>query len=244
MIKGVLFDKDGTLIPFESVWHPVFSSVFSRLESHWQVPTEKIDHLKHLSGFTETGFVAESLIQHASTEKLLQKWLTVLKSPLHPVATELTELQLRQLLIEQTLLAKTQIRPLPGVLSTVAKLKRDGFQLGVATADTLHSTQFSLSQAGLLPFFMYIGADDTVSNGKPDPELALGFFRATGLDASEVLMVGDSLADLEFARRASIAFVGLETPYNDPVGFARAGAQTIRKMDELLLLMYNPVGLA
>ena len=237
MIKGILFDKDGTLIPFHDFWHAVYTDVFKSFAHDWQIPLTLLDELKAACGFGEAHFEKESLLQHASTRHLLRQWETALSFHQLPDGTSCSFERLSELLTHHSTLPHRSIQPLPGVVDTLAHLKKSGKRLGIATADTLHSTRFSLSQAGLMNYFHFIGADDTVSAGKPSPEIARAFFRQEGLHPHEVVMVGDSLSDLAFARQADTHFIGIETCYNDSAGFRSAGALTVAAFDDILPLI-------
>ncbi|SMP40232.1 HAD family hydrolase [Anoxynatronum buryatiense] len=237
MIKGVLFDKDGTLIPFQEFWHSIYADFFHSLQYEWLIPDEVVSDLKTVSGFNETHFEKESLLQHASTRQLLRLWETRLALHCRPDGTRCSYEKLSDLLSYHSTWPHRPISPLPGVVSTLYALEKSGIRLGIATADTLSSTRFTLSQAGLLSSFHFIGADDTVSAGKPSPEIARAFFHQEGLHPREVVVVGDSLSDLAFAMQAGTQFIGLDTPYNDSDGFRKAGALTVKRFDDILPLI-------
>ena len=123
---------------------------------------------------------------------------------------------------------------LPGVATTLRYLSKKRYHLGVATADSLESTRHGLTRAGILRHFSFLGCDDGTFPAKPDPSMAHEFRRLHGIH--ELLIVGDSTSDLEFAGNAAARFVGIATAYNRLIRDEEGGASVIiRSMHELIV---------
>jgi len=96
--------------------------------------------------------------------------------------------------------------------------------LGMATMDdteTARATAERLNIAGQLAFI--VGADDGHGE-KPGPGMVLAFCAACGLDPAEVIVVGDTPADLLMARSAGCASGSFGTVFGIPVGLYGSAA--------------------
>jgi phosphoglycolate phosphatase len=126
---------------------------------------------------------------------------------------------------------------LPGVDSTLHYLSAKRYHLGVATADSPESTRHGLTRAGILHHFSFLGCDDGTHPAKPDPSMAHAFRDLHGVAEHELLIVGDSVSDRDFARSAGARFVGVAAAHNrfgamkDEEGGATV---VICSMDELI----------
>lgn len=231
MIKGILFDKDGTLIEFRDYWHMVISRLFALLEKEYQVKPETVLLLKRISGYMAEGFQKESMIQYASTSQIIDSWYNVIKE----AEGGILEREKLFLLFEEVALSEDIIiRSLPGVDRLLPYLKKKGYLLGIATADSRRSTVHSLKRTGLLDYFDYIGCNEGDTKSKPSPQMAYTFCGLAEIKTEELLIVGDSITDLEFAENAGAAFAGLLTEYNDRARMEKLAPVTVTVIDEII----------
>jgi phosphoglycolate phosphatase len=95
------------------------------------------------------------------------------------------------------------------VPETIAALAEAGWEMGVATSDGTAGTHAALSALGLERFLPHVFGYDAVARPKPAPDCVFAFAAATGLDPDEIAVVGDNPHDLEMARSAGAAAVGV-----------------------------------
>ena len=95
-------------------------------------------------------------------------------------------------------------------------LKDSGYKLGVMTNDAEAVAEAHLGAAGVRDLFDFVCGFDSGFGAKPDPEPLLAFCRHVQVDPFHTVMVGDSTHDLQAARAAGMAAVGVLT------GVARA----------------------
>lgn len=128
-----------------------------------------------------------------------------------------------------------EARAFPGAKSLVALAHEHGLRTAIATsapADELDRLIDLLDIAGCLG--ATTTADD-VETSKPDPEVFVTAMRVAGLEPDRTFAIGDSVWDVEAARAAGIACIGVESG-----GFSRheldeAGALHVyRNVEELL----------
>lgn len=214
MIKGILFDKDGTLIEFESMWHQIMTLVFQQLESNGS-STKLIRRYKEHAGYLEDGFEKESAIQYKSTRTIIQEWLAFEDYESDPNKQRKKSYETIMMAFETAAIdLRVTIYPLKGVHPALNYLVEKGYTLGIATADTYASTLHSLKNAELLEYFSFIGSDDGVMRPKPDIDMAQRFCKNAEITSDELLIIGDSINDFRFAQNAGAAFAGISGPHS------------------------------
>ena len=116
--------------------------------------------------------------------------------------------------------------PWPGVVETLAELKRRGLTLAVCTNKPSRATAEVLASLDLARFFdLVVGADDAPAL-KPDPAHVTVILDRLGVSAAEAVMVGDSRNDVLAARQAGVRTVVLSFGYaHGPV--AELGADMV-----------------
>ena len=70
-------------------------------------------------------------------------------------------------------------------------------------------TMKCLNALGVAELFDVIYTDDGALPTKPSPACAEDFCRRFGLNKEDVLMVGDTMTDVEFSRNAGLSMVGV-----------------------------------
>ena len=95
-----------------------------------------------------------------------------------------------------------------GVYDMLKKLKETEHQLAVATGKTRAGLQKALIATGVSDLFSTTRcADETAS--KPDPRMLLEIIDELDVEKNRVLMIGDSVHDIQMAENAGIASVAV-----------------------------------
>ena len=102
------------------------------------------------------------------------------------------------------------IKPIPGVTELLPKLKERGIKLAVVTSKKAYMLERGMQCLGMLPYI-----DTTVSvldteRGKPAPDPMLLACERLGLAPRECLCVGDSPFDLQSGNAAGCVTVAVE----------------------------------
>jgi phosphoglycolate phosphatase len=117
-----------------------------------------------------------------------------------------------------------------GALETLHALRNRGFELAVATGKSRRGLNRVLAGLGLGDFFEATRcADETRS--KPHPLMLEEIMRERGKAATEVVVVGDTEYDLEMARNAGAASIGVSFGVHDSERLNRH--QPLAIVDEL-----------
>ena len=199
-IRGLLFDKDGTLFDFEKTWNSWTSRILTEVSKQSDV---SISALADAIDFDlKTGKLLPQSIVIAGTHRQVT---AALHTKLSNWDFEHLESYLLDYVIETR---QYEVVPLQKYFR---KLKSEGLLLGVMTNDAERGAQAHLAAAGILDLLDFVAGSDTGFGCKPAPEPLLAFAKLTGLKPNEIAMVGDSLHDLQAAQAAGMMRVAVLT---------------------------------
>ncbi len=124
--------------------------------------------------------------------------------------------------------AGTHEAPLyPGALQAIDKLsKRKDVVLGIATGKSRRGVAAILSKYDFGGVFVTIQTSDT-SPSKPHPDMVLTAMRETGIATADTVVIGDTVFDMEMARAAGAAGIGVSWGYHPAENLRAAGAATV-----------------
>lgn len=129
-------------------------------------------------------------------------------------------------------------RLFPGVAETLAELSRRGKKLAVATNKDLALTRQILRQLQTESYFSIILGDGNAPARKPDPEIIREILRSFDVPPSAAVMVGDSDVDVQTARNAGTAAIGLTYGHGGRTSLEKAGADwVVDDMRDLLEIL-------
>lgn len=99
------------------------------------------------------------------------------------------------------------VEPIGNVHGTLERLHEKGILIAVATTDDRADTLRGLQTLGISELISALVCGDDGIPLKPDPEMGLEVCRRLKVAPGEAIMVGDTVADMEMARRAGYALV-------------------------------------
>jgi phosphoglycolate phosphatase len=193
-IRGVLFDKDGTLLDYAKTWIPINHEVALVAANGDRALADtlllagghnpKTDHI-----------TPGSPLAAAGADGIARCFAHVLgaRTPRNLEAT------ISGIFAEGG--GRTAVL-IDGVREAVATLKAQGIVAGLATNDSVGGMRASLARVGMLHDFAFLIAADSGHGPKPGPGMALAFAEAVGLAPGTLAAVGDASHDLEMAKHA------------------------------------------
>lgn len=182
MVKGILFDNDGTLVDTHDI---ILAS------------------MRHST--------REVLGRVIPDEALMRKVGQPLAVQMRDFSSDPAEQEemLRVYREHNHVIHDGAIRAFPGVVDGVAALRAGGLSLGVVTSKMHALAWRGLEITGLSPYLSCcIGADDC-EQFKPHPEPVARGLEALGLAPEECLYVGDSPFDIRAGKAAGCATVAV-----------------------------------
>ncbi|MCC7320836.1 MAG: HAD family hydrolase [Rubellimicrobium sp.] len=215
-IRGIVFDKDGTLFDFQATWGSWCATILER-ESGGDA-----DLLTRMAGAlgydpARGSFSPDSVVIGHTSAEVAATILPFL--PGEDLGALLARLDARA--------AEAPQRPAADLASLFDALRARDIRLGLATNDTELPARAHLRAAGIEGEFDFIAGYDSGHGGKPGPGQLLAFAAAQGLEPADCAMVGDSLHDMNAARAAGMVAVGVLT------GFA--GAEILAPCADVVL---------
>lgn len=200
-IRGILFDKDGTLVDFDRTWGPAAYSVMTDLSDGNRV---RLEALMRVSHYDEAGqrFAPTSPLISGSSAGYGPLWAEVLGRPAGPALYA----EMDALFRAAGLAALTPIGA-PAELAT--RLVAGGYALGIATNDAEASARAQCAALGLSGQCGFVAGYDSGHGSKPEPGMVTAFAVHLGLPAGRIAMVGDSPYDLTAARAAGAVSIAV-----------------------------------
>ncbi|MCG5242885.1 HAD-IA family hydrolase [Azospirillum doebereinerae] len=114
----------------------------------------------------------------------------------------------------------------PGILDTLAALADAGVLLGVATGKSRRGLDAVLKGHGITGRFVTLQTAD-VGPGKPNPHMVQRALAETGAAEAGTVVIGDTTYDIQMARNARVASVGVSWGYHAVAELEAAGADRI-----------------
>lgn len=177
----VIFDCDGVLVDSEPLSFQVLSQNIALKGA--SIPMEDCYRL----------FLGKSL---SSTTEILSR----------DYGIEFADEDLDSMRVQLFDLYRRELRPIPGIAALLQSLD---LPVCVASSSQLERIRLSLEVTGLRASFEpHIFSATMVPNGKPAPDLFLHAAREMGIAPQHCLVVEDSPAGIEAARRADMAVIG------------------------------------
>lgn len=225
VIKGILFDKDGTLLDYDESWLPVnreLAVIAAKGDA------ELADRLLLACGMDPvTGHIVPDSLLAAGNTRQISEGLVAAGStvPVDDLTVRLDELFSH---------AADFSVPVTDLASFFARLHARGFKLGVASSDNERSIRQTARRFGFAEYIDYVAGYDSGHGTKPEPGMVLGFCAATGLDPSEVAVVGDNNHDLHMGRNAKVGLtVAVLTGTGSRESLAAASDHCLNDITEL-----------
>ena len=193
-IKGVLFDKDGTILDYWQTWVPINRKVALHVAGGNQALADELLRLGGHDPATDrvTPGTALAAGDFDDIADAFARHPNVRRTP--ELATQIERIFREGGAAHSVLIA--------GARETLIELKRRGFFLGVATNDSIGGLEASLAPHAVLELFDFLAGCDSGYGAKPDPRMVLAFCQATSIAPDEVAVVGDAVHDLAMGRAA------------------------------------------
>ena len=194
--RGIVFDKDGTLLDFNRTWLPIYRYAAKECAAG--------DHNLEDLLLTQFGyepdrnrFVGGSLLAAGNNQQIARAWAEQIDKPdqVDGISTRLHEIFHE--------LGSLHATPVKRLASTLKQLRQSGRKLGVATADSHQGIINTLQSFDVLHEFDYLAGYDSGHGVKPEAGMVLAFCEHLALDVAAVVVVGDNRHDIEMGRNAN-----------------------------------------
>ena len=187
MKKFIIFDLDGVLIEAKNIH---YESLNKALGDNY-----KIGWHEHIAIYD--GLKTRQKLDMLTTRKGLPK-------NLHDSIWENKQKYTSQMLLDT--------KPDSVLISTLERLKADGYTLGVCSNSIRSTVEISLKKLGIYDFFNIVLSNEDVKNSKPHPEIYWKAMAKQGFLPEETLIIEDSPYGLLAAYRSSASVLRVKNP--------------------------------
>lgn len=192
MIKGVIFDMDGTIILSEKLHFAAYSEVLSRFGIFFKFE----DYMRRFAGSGSHNIFSTVLMENG-------KNLT--EAELNEIIEEKRDLYTKIVQLEEVPLVA-------GIRECLMGFQKKGMPMAIATGNgKLKIVRFMLKRAGIESFFSHIVSIAEVPNGKPAPDVFLEAARRLKTKPNETLVFEDAVNGVVAAHSAGMRVIALET---------------------------------
>lgn len=229
-IRGILFDKDGTLIDFRSQWLPAYRAAAAMLTEGDQAKSES---LLRLGGYDPASNHLDpaSPLACGTNRQIVEVWAEGLG-----IAATAELLGRVEAVFHEV--AAANARPITDLKALFGRLHARGIALGVATMDSMVTARANLEEFDILDLVDFLVAADSGHGVKPAPGMLLAFCTACGVAPNAAAMVGDSVVDLMMGRNAKAGLVvGVTsgvTPRAELAPYADIVLETVAQIESAL----------
>lgn len=211
-LRLVLFDVDGALVDSQAY---LTQSILESL-AHVGAPTPSPEQMARFHSLSLSGFL-KSLDDRLSPEQI----------------TATNQYMLAKIHAERAS-GRTSEHLFPGLVEVLESLEEEGYLLGIVTNKVGTGLELVLKFNKIYDKFVTLNHVDNAP-AKPAPDMVLNALKATGVDAVNCLVVGDSQLDMLAARNAGVKALAVTWAGRDEATLREAGADyVIAKVDDLL----------
>lgn len=185
MTGAVLWDLDGTLLDSE--------------EYHWLSWRQTMAELGH--PIARDQFLATFGLRN---DEILPLWLGA-----DATQEEIGRVSREKESLYRKLLREGGVAPLAGAAEWVRRLQGEGWLQAIASSAPRANVDVVLEVLGMASFFQAVVSAEDVTAGKPDPQVFLTAAARLNVAAQACIVVEDSPAGIEAARRAGMHSIGV-----------------------------------
>lgn len=212
MIKGVIFDLDGTLIDSMKIWNEI-DVTFLKECGIAEPPADISDRVRKMS------------VDESAQYFITEFGLSLTKEQVISRIEELVRIQYEE-----------HIPLKKGVITLLDLLDENEIPYGVATATYKRLAEAVLKRHNIYERFQFVLTDKEYPAGKKAPDIFLGGAELLGFNPKEIIVLEDSLHCVKTASEAGFFTVGVydEVSANDRMSIEKYSDAYIMQADELI----------
>lgn len=205
--KLIVFDKDGTLIDFDAFW--VSLSALSVKDVLRKLERSDIEIDEFLKAFgVENGVTdIDGILCKGTYEEMGEAMHGVLKKHGCSITPEAVTKMMLEAYGKNS--PSGEVKPTCENIREVLLKLKEGRRLIVVTTDNPEITKLCLEKLCVLDLFDEIFADDGKTPAKPNPACLNEYCEKNGIAKENVLMVGDTMTDVKFAKNAGVDVIAV-----------------------------------
>ena len=167
MIKGILFDKDGTLIDF-SLWRNAGINTIQTILNEYNLNNDKLNkELQRAIGIKEKGVEPFGALAYSSHEQLAYELHFILNKHVN-IELDKFKTHVVELLRKEVLKDNVEFKEIVSIKTLYEYLNSNNIKMGMVTADSKQSALHLINKLNLNDSFDFIGSYDGTMKRKPN----------------------------------------------------------------------------
>ena len=209
-IKVLIFDKDGTLTDTSTLWFEPTILVLDELVNRNEMNLTNAEHdeLFNRLGITETDIIENSVIASGSVRDMLE-----VLNQFRTIDIEENYNFVVQYFADYILSHPEKIQTLGNVERALGNLREKGYIIALVTNDSRLPAEAVLKVAGIGELFDFVGTTDEFPS-KPATDSLYAIQSKFGVSFDEMIYIGDSTVDEEFAKNTA-GFIAVTSEPNN-----------------------------
>lgn len=195
-MKWILFDKDGTLIHFDMSWMKIGLQLVDDFMTQYESAISDVTDAYRQLGIVDNEIQQGTVMASGSLDAIINAFDHIAGRDVSAWAQ-----QRSQTLVDQRVPENVWIE---GVEQTVKTLHQQGYKLGIVTSDTKKGVEQFLTETDMHAYFDVVISTEANAVEKPNPEVLKPLFDNYDVDASEVMIVGDTANDIKTGKNAQL----------------------------------------
>lgn len=207
--RAVLFDKDGTLIDFKTMWLVWLEYIFNTLRKIYGLNKDIFAEFEKAIGVNldRQWIDPNGIMASGCMISLRNSMAQCLASCGVEMAEAMDTFDGVVKASESEVDWAAITLPVPGLEAVLRRFEDAGIKMAVVTADTTPRAEDTLISLNLSSYFQAVIGADRVENSKPAPDMALLACELLEIDPLEAVVVGDNITDMQMGRGAGLAGV-------------------------------------
>ncbi len=214
-IKMVIFDKDGTLIDVHHYWCSMIEfradffvnslNISDKQKLHDDLVKAMGINLKTKKmkpegpvGIKPRGFIVDVALD--IMKKYDKSYTKLMVEDIFKKVDEFSKTKL-----------DTIVKALPDMKRVLEDLTKANIKISIATTDLSARAVLAMKSLSVDAYFTNIAGADLVKKAKPNPDLVEYILDENSLSKEDVVVVGDSMADLGMATNANCKFIAVKS---------------------------------
>ena len=209
-IRVLIFDKDGTLTDTSTLWFEPTILVLDELVNRNEMNLTNAEHdeLFNRLGITETNIIENSVIASGSVRDMLE-----VLNQFRTIDIEENYNFVVQYFADYILSHPEKIQTLGNVERALWNLREKGYIIALVTNDSRLPAEAVLKVAGIGELFDFVGTTDEFPS-KPATDSLYAIQSKFGVSFDEMIYIGDSTVDEEFAKNTA-GFIAVTSEPNN-----------------------------
>jgi len=201
--QAIIFDKDGTLIDFETMWGDWTLQLADRLQASTKLDIRQALCKSYGYDLARHKIFPDGKLTCTPMWRLRELMVeTVASLGISPTEASHT--------VDRIWCVPDPVklaRPLTDIQKLFTNIHKLGIKIAVATTDDRSPTEAMLAAFGVRDLVSALVCADDGIKAKPAPDMATTLCARMNVDPCKAIVVGDTVADLQMARSAEAGYV-------------------------------------